>query len=109
MMRPGEPPTVETANALFESMFFYKSRYDLSAGGRMKLTSRLNIKNCDVPVDQGTLRVVDIMMTMDTLLELCDGIGEVDDMDHLGIRLLRSVGQLLEKQIRIGRIRMDRA
>jgi len=109
MMRPGEPPTVETAKALFESMFFDKSRYDLSAVGRMKLNSRLNIKNSDVPLDQGTLRVEDIMMTMDTLLELRDGIGEVDDIDHLGNRRLRSVGELLENQIRIGLIRMERA
>jgi len=109
MMRPGEPPTVETAKALFESMFFDKSRYDLSAVGRMKLNSRLNIKNSDVPLDQGTLRVEDILMTMDTLLELRDGIGEVDDIDHLGNRRLRSVGELLENQIRIGLIRMERA
>jgi len=100
---------VETAKALFESMFFDKSRYDLSAVGRMKLNSRLNIKNSDVPLDQGTLRVEDIMMTMDTLLELRDGIGEVDDIDHLGNRRLRSVGELLENQLRIGLIRMERA
>jgi len=109
MMRPGEPPTVETAKALFESMFFDKSRYDLSAVGRMKLNSRLDISNDDVPLDHGTLRVEDILMTMDTLLELRDGIGEVDDIDHLGNRRLRSVGELLENQMRIGLIRMERA
>jgi len=109
MMRPGEPPTVETAKSLFESMFFDKGRYDLSAVGRMKLNSRLNISNDDVPLEHGTLRVEDILMTMDTLLELRDGIGEVDDIDHLGNRRLRSVGELLENQMRIGLIRMERA
>jgi len=109
MMRPGEPPTVETAKALFESMFFDKSRYDLSRVGRMKLNSRLNISDADVPLDQGTLRVEDILLSVDTLLKLRDGIGEVDDIDHLGNRRLRSVGELLENQIRIGLIRMERA
>jgi DNA-directed RNA polymerase subunit beta len=109
MMRPGEPPTVETAKALFESMFFDKSRYDLSRVGRMKLNSRLNISDDAVPLDQGTLRVEDILLTVDTLLKLRDGIGEVDDIDHLGNRRLRSVGELLENQIRIGLIRMERA
>ncbi len=109
MMRPGEPPTVETARALFESLFYDKSRYDLSRVGRMKLNSRLGISDDDVPLDQGTLRVEDILMTLDTLLSLRDGIGEVDDIDHLGNRRLRSVGELLENQIRIGLVRMERA
>ena len=109
MMRPGEPPTVETARALFESMFYDKSRYDLSRVGRMKLNSRLDISDDDVPLDQGTLRVEDILMTLDTLLNLRDGIGEVDDIDHLGNRRLRSVGELLENQIRVGLVRMERA
>ncbi len=109
MMRPGEPPTVETARALFESLFYDPSRYDLSRVGRMKLNSRLNIDDADVPLDQGTLRVEDILMTLDTLLNLRDGIGEVDDIDHLGNRRLRSVGELLENQIRIGLVRMERA
>ena len=109
MMRPGEPPTVETARALFESLFYDPSRYDLSRVGRMKLNSRLDISDSDVPLDQGTLRVEDILMTLDTLLNLRDGIGEVDDIDHLGNRRLRSVGELLENQIRIGLVRMERA
>ena len=109
MMRPGEPPTVETARALFESLFYDASRYDLSRVGRMKLNSRLDISDADVPLTQGTLRVEDILMTLDTLLNLRDGIGEVDDIDHLGNRRLRSVGELLENQIRVGLVRMERA
>jgi len=109
MMRPGEPPTVETAKALFESLFYEPSRYDLSRVGRMKLNSRLGISDSDVPLDQGTLRNEDILLAMDTLLSLRDGIGEVDDIDHLGNRRLRSVGELLENQIRIGLVRMERA
>ena len=109
MMRPGEPPTVETAKALFESLFYDPARYDLSHVGRMKLNRRLGISNEDVPLDQGTLRVEDILMTLDTLLSLRDGIGEVDDIDHLGNRRLRSVGELLENQIRVGLVRMERA
>ncbi|MDQ6978551.1 MAG: DNA-directed RNA polymerase subunit beta [Mariprofundaceae bacterium] len=109
MMRPGEPPTVETARALFESMFFDAGRYDLSRVGRMKLNSRLGISDDDVPLNHGTLRLEDMMLTMDTFLKLRDGIGEVDDIDHLGNRRLRSVGELLENNIRIGLVRMERA
>ncbi|GAV21326.1 DNA-directed RNA polymerase subunit beta [Mariprofundus micogutta] len=109
MMRPGEPPTVETAKALFESLFYDTSRYDLSRVGRMKLNSRLEISNDDVPLDQGTLRDEDILLALNTLLSLRDGIGEVDDIDHLGNRRLRSVGELLENQIRVGLVRMERA
>ena len=109
MMRPGEPPTVETAKALFESLFYDASRYDLSRVGRMKLNSRLNISDEEVPLDKGILRDEDILMTLDTLLSLRDGIGEVDDIDHLGNRRLRSVGELLENQIRVGLVRMERA
>ena len=109
MMRPGEPPTVETAKSLFESLFFDASRYDLSKVGRMKLNSRLDISNEEVPLDKGTLRKEDILKALDTLLKLRDGIGEVDDIDHLGNRRVRSVGELLENQVRIGLIRMERA
>jgi len=109
MMRPGEPPTVETARALFESMFYDPGRYDLSRVGRMKLNSRLGISDEDVPLDKITLRNEDILDTMDTLLKLRDGIGEADDIDHLGNRRLRSVGELLQNQIRLGLVRMERA
>ncbi len=109
MMRPGEPPTVETAKTLFESLFFDASRYDLSEVGRMKLNSRLGISNEKVPLSYGTLRKEDILLTLDTLLKLKDGIGEVDDIDHLGNRRIRSVGELLENQIRLGLVRMERA
>ncbi|MDQ6971121.1 MAG: DNA-directed RNA polymerase subunit beta [Mariprofundaceae bacterium] len=109
MMRPGEPPTVETARALFESLFYDAGRYDLSRVGRMKLNSRLGIDDEEVPLDKSTLRNEDILRTVDTLLKLRDGIGEADDIDHLGNRRLRSVGELLQNQIRLGLVRMERA
>ncbi|MDX8376477.1 MAG: DNA-directed RNA polymerase subunit beta [Mariprofundales bacterium] len=109
MMRPGEPPTVETARGLFESMFFDAGRYDLSKVGRMKLNSRLNIGFDEAPMDLGVLRREDILKSLDVLLKLRDGHGETDDIDHLGNRRVRSVGELLENQIRLGLVRMERA
>ncbi|MDQ6961712.1 MAG: DNA-directed RNA polymerase subunit beta [Mariprofundaceae bacterium] len=109
MMRPGEPPAVETAKNLFESMFFDPGRYNLSRVGRMKLNSRLGISNDAVPLTHDTLRNEDILISLEKLLNLRDVIGEVDDIDHLGNRRVRSVGELLENQVRIGLIRMERA
>ena len=109
MMRPGEPPTVEAARALFEGMFFDPVRYDLSEVGRMKVNTRLGISEEEAPLSLRTLRVEDILLTLDTLLKLRDGQGEVDDIDHLGNRRVRSVGELLENQIRQGLVRVERS
>ncbi len=106
VMRPGEPPTKETAEALFYGLFFDPERYDLSDVGRVKMNMRLNLE-CDDTV--GTLRRDDILTTLKTLVELKDGKGEIDDIDHLGNRRVRSVGELMENQYRIGLLRMERA
>ncbi len=109
MMRPGEPPTVEAARSLFEGMFFDPARYDLSEVGRMKVNRRLGISEEEAPLSLRTLRVEDILLTIDTLLKLRDGQGEVDDIDHLGNRRVRSVGELLENQIRQALVRVERS
>jgi len=106
VMRPGEPPTKETADALFYGLFFDPERYDLSDVGRVKMNMRLNI-NCEDTV--GVLRREDILKTLKTLVGLKDGRGEIDDIDHLGNRRVRSVGELMENQYRIGLLRMERA
>ncbi|WP_262689428.1 DNA-directed RNA polymerase subunit beta [Kordiimonas aestuarii] len=106
VMRPGEPPTKETAEALFYGLFFDSERYDLSDVGRVKMNMRLGVE-CDDTV--GVLRREDILSTVKTLVELKDGRGEVDDIDHLGNRRVRSVGELMENQYRIGLLRMERA
>ncbi|UTW60368.1 DNA-directed RNA polymerase subunit beta [Kordiimonas sp. SCSIO 12603] len=106
VMRPGEPPTKETAEALFYGLFFDSERYDLSDVGRVKMNMRLDL-DCDDSV--GTLRKEDILSTLKTLVELKDGRGEIDDIDHLGNRRVRSVGELMENQYRIGLLRMERA
>jgi len=106
VMRPGEPPTKETAEALFYGLFFDPERYDLSDVGRVKMNMRLNLE-CDDTV--GVLRREDILSTLKTLVELKDGRGEIDDIDHLGNRRVRSVGELMENQYRIGLLRMERA
>ncbi len=106
VMRPGEPPTKETAEALFESLFFDAERYDLSAVGRVKMNMRLGIK-CDDTI--GILRKEDILACLKTLVDIKDGRGEVDDIDHLGNRRVRSVGELMQNQFRIGLLRMERA
>jgi DNA-directed RNA polymerase subunit beta len=106
VIRPGEPPTLEAAEGLFSGLFFDPERYDLSAVGRVKMNMRLGLE-CDDTV--GILRKEDILAVVKTLCELRDGRGEIDDIDHLGNRRLRSVGELMENQYRIGLLRMERA
>jgi DNA-directed RNA polymerase subunit beta len=106
VMRPGEPPTRETAEALFGGLFFDPERYDLSAVGRVKINMRLGL---DCPDDHTTLRTEDILTVVKTLVDLKDGKGEIDDIDNLGNRRVRSVGELLENQYRVGLLRMERA
>ncbi len=106
VMRPGEPPTLDTAEALFHGLFFDPERYDLSSVGRVKMNARLGFETED------TLRVLrkeDILSVVKTLVELKDGKGEIDDIDHLGNRRVRSVGELMENQYRVGLLRMERA
>jgi len=105
-MRPGEPPTPQSADAMFRSLFFDRERYDLSAVGRVKMNSRLNL---DAPDTMRVLRKADILAIVKTLVDLKDGKGEIDDIDHLGNRRVRSVGELLENQYRVGLLRMERA
>ncbi|NVK48103.1 MAG: DNA-directed RNA polymerase subunit beta, partial [Rhodobacteraceae bacterium] len=106
VMRPGEPPTVEAASTLFDSLFFDSERYDLSAVGRVKMNMRLDL---DAPDTMRTLRREDIVSCIKALVELRDGHGDVDDIDHLGNRRVRSVGELMENQYRVGLLRMERA
>jgi DNA-directed RNA polymerase subunit beta len=106
VLRPGEPPTVEAASALFDQLFFDSERYDLSAVGRVKMNMRLDL---DAPDTQRTLRREDIIACVKALVELRDGRGEIDDIDHLGNRRVRSVGELMENQYRVGLLRMERA
>ncbi|EIZ78077.1 DNA-directed RNA polymerase subunit beta [Novosphingobium sp. Rr 2-17] len=106
VMRPGEPPTKETAESLFAGLFFDPDRYDLSAVGRVKLNMRMGL---DVEDTVTTLRVDDILAVVKELVSLKDGKGEIDDIDNLGNRRVRSVGELLENQYRVGLLRMERA
>ena len=106
MMRPGEPPTREAAEQLFESLFFSEDRYDLSAVGRMKFNSSLLRDETTGP---GTLDHADIIDVMRKLIDIRNGKGEVDDIDHLGNRRIRSVGEMAENQFRVGLVRVERA
>jgi DNA-directed RNA polymerase subunit beta len=106
VMRPGEPPTLDSAQAMFHSLFFDPERYDLSAVGRVKMNMRLDL---DAPDTMRVLRREDILAVIKTLVELRDGKGEIDDIDHLGNRRVRSVGELMENQYRVGLLRMERA
>ncbi|HTU52987.1 MAG TPA: DNA-directed RNA polymerase subunit beta, partial [Acetobacteraceae bacterium] len=106
LMRPGEPPTPETAESLFRGLFFDPDRYDLSAVGRVKMNKRLELETDD---SVRVLRKIDILRTVKTLCNLKDGRGSIDDIDNLGNRRVRSVGELMENQYRIGLLRMERA
>ena len=106
VLRPGEPPSFEVANEIFNKLFFTSERYDLSDVGRVKLNNKLQLKcNDDITI----LRNDDIIAIIKHMLDLKDGKGEVDDIDHLGNRRVRSVGELVENQFRIGMLRMERA
>ncbi|MBJ6751991.1 DNA-directed RNA polymerase subunit beta [Geomonas anaerohicana] len=105
-LRPGDPPTLKSALVLFENLFFNAERYDLSAVGRLKLNYKLGV---DVPLDCMTLTREDILEVVRYLIELKNGKGNIDDIDHLGNRRVRAVGELLENQYRIGLVRMERA
>jgi DNA-directed RNA polymerase subunit beta len=105
-LRPGDPPTIETATTFFNNLFFNPERYDLSRVGRLKLNHKLKLS---VPLDQGTLRREDILEVVRYLIELKNGNGTIDDIDHLGNRRVRAVGELVENQYRIGLVRMERA
>ncbi|MEZ5856555.1 MAG: DNA-directed RNA polymerase subunit beta [Hyphomicrobiaceae bacterium] len=106
VMRPGEPPTLEAGEALFHGLLFDPERYDLSAVGRVKMNMRLDLK-CEDTVR--VLRKEDILAVVKTLVDLRDSKGDIDDIDHLGNRRVRSVGELMENQYRIGLLRMERA
>ncbi|MBI4373635.1 MAG: DNA-directed RNA polymerase subunit beta, partial [Deltaproteobacteria bacterium] len=105
-LRPGDPPTPESSRTFFEGLFFNPDKYDLSKVGRLKINHKFNF---ETPVEVRTLRQEDIMETARYLCNLKDGKGQVDDIDHLGNRRVRSVGELLENQYRIGLLRMERA
>ncbi|RJQ47395.1 MAG: DNA-directed RNA polymerase subunit beta [Nitrospiraceae bacterium] len=105
-LRPGEPPSLSDARALFEGLFFDPRRYDLSEVGRLKLNKRLGL---DIPLETRVLTDKDIIEILRYLFDLRAGKGEIDDIDHLGNRRVRAVGELLENQFRIGLVRMERA
>jgi DNA-directed RNA polymerase subunit beta len=105
-LRPGDPPTIESASNFFNNLFFNPDRYDLSKVGRLKLNHRLRL---NVPLEQGTLRKEDILEVVRYLMELKNGNGSVDDIDHLGNRRVRAVGELVENHFRVGLVRMERA
>jgi len=106
MMRPGEPPTREAAETLFENLFFSEDRYDLSTVGRMKFNRRVGF---DEGAGAGVLTKDDILAVMKVLINIRNGNGEVDDIDHLGNRRIRSVGEMAENQFRVGLVRVERA
>jgi DNA-directed RNA polymerase subunit beta len=108
-LRPGDPPTLDTATALFEGMFFDPRKYDFSRVGRLKFNIKLYENQDNSPLDRRTLTPEDFYATIRYLLKLRKNIGNVDDIDHLGNRRVRAVGELMENQFRIGLVRMERA
>ena len=106
ILRPGEPPTIEAADKLFRSLFFDRERYDLSPVGRLKINTRLGLEG---DLEKRTLENDDLIEITKYLAGLKDGNGHIDDIDHLGNRRVRSVGELLENQYTLGVIRMERA
>ena len=108
-LRPGDPPTVRSATVLFENLFFNPERYDLSAVGRLKMNHKLAPDLKDIPLETQTLTKKDVLEVVRYLIELKNGKGTIDDIDHLGNRRVRAVGELLENQYRIGLVRMERA
>ena len=109
-LRPGDPPTVDTATQLFQGMFFDPRKYDFSRVGRMKFNIKLHDKADATGARQAHRSTIkDFIDTIQYLLKLRNGIGAVDDIDHLGNRRVRAVGELLENQFRIGLVRMERA
>ncbi|WP_087719759.1 DNA-directed RNA polymerase subunit beta [Salinicola salarius] len=106
MMRPGEPPTKEAAETLFHNLFFSEDRYDLSGVGRMKFNRRLRR---DTDTGSGVLDNQDILDVLKELINIRNGFGEVDDIDHLGNRRIRCVGEMAENQFRVGLVRVERA
>ena len=106
MMRPGEPPTREAAETLFQNLFFSEDRYDLSTVGRMKFNRRVKFEE---GTGTGVLSKEDILAVMKVLIDIRNGNGEVDDIDHLGNRRIRSVGEMAENQFRVGLVRVERA
>jgi len=109
VMRPGEPATYEAADALFKQLFFDSERYDLSAVGRVKMNASLDIDDKDAPDTERVVRKDDILRIVKKLVDIRNGKGTVDDIDHLGNRRVRSVGELMENQYRMGLLRMERA
>ena len=105
VLRPGEAPSIEIAEEIFNNLYFKKERYDLSEVGRVKLNSKLNL---NTSLKKTTLESSDIVAIIKFMLDLRDGKGDVDDIDHLGNRRVRSVGELVENQFRIGLLRMER-
>lgn len=105
-LRPGDPPTIDTARNVFHNLFFNPERYDLSKVGRLKLNHKFNLEE---PIENTVLTKRDILEVVRYVLELKNGRGTVDDIDHLGNRRVRSVGELLENQFRVGLVRMERA